>query len=159
MAVFGSGYPKFQGTGDPGSNVVTLAGGFLASQGFVIPDVIEQVAPITGFRRFLQGGDQPAGGSNYSEFTVQVRLYDKDHYANDAAVKAKITEVWVYNQKYVYFSPFSSSGTSYVKNNAGTQIRFFLEISFALHDSNQRFDIMNLSFKSEDYTDATKLLV
>ena len=159
MALFGTGAPKFVGTGDPNSSTVLLPGAYLASFTPVIPDIIEQVAPITGFRRFIQGGDAPTGGSNYSEFVVQVRLFDTTAYATSLLRSQKAAEIWAYNQKYVYFFPFTSSGAVAVKNNAGTQIRFFLEVSFGLHESNQKYDVINLFFKSEDFTDISKSII
>jgi hypothetical protein len=155
MSAFGTGEPKFVGTGDPDSATVLLPGGEIITPGWVIPDVIEQVAPATGFRRFLQGGDAPTGGSNYSEFTVMVKIFDNTQYATQALKNAKMLAVWAYNQKYVYFYPY---GNAVVKNNAGTSVRFFMTVSFGVHEANQKFDIMYLNLKSEDYTDAIKSL-
>ena len=152
MSLFGTNYPKFVGTGDPDSATVDLLGGQLAEANWVVPDVIEQTAPISGFRRWLSDGD-------YSEFSVLVKLYDTGSYANAAARSAKVTEVAAYEHKYVNFYPYSTDGT-YVRDSANAAVRFFVEsIRYGFHSSNEHYDIMTIKLKSEDYTDPTKSLI
>jgi len=156
MSNFGTGEPKFVGTGDPDSATVLLPGGELIEENWFVPDVIEQRAPASGFRHFLQGGDEPTGGSQYSEFLVMVKLFDTTKYATSLAQKTKIIEIMKYNQKHVYFYPHTSTG---VKNYAGSLVRCFMDVTSGTHSANGKFDMLYLRIKSEHYTYPVNSLV
>jgi hypothetical protein len=154
MGLWGTGSPKFVGTGTPDSNTVTLdyaVTDFL----YIDPRFVEHVSVVDGQRNWIQVG-------NHSEFTVRLNVYK---YTTSPTPKEKFQSIMTYLGQDVLFYPHSDGNP--IKNSSSVNVNFTLvsvvrvdlPASAPFNTTADYKDVLVLTFKSKEFTDVTKSLV
>jgi hypothetical protein len=152
MGLWGTGSPKFVGTGTPDSNTVTLD---YANTDFtyVDPRTVEHESVADGQRNWIQVG-------SHSEFTVALNIYK---YTTSPTPKEKLQTLMTYLGQDVLFYPHADGNP--IKDSSSVNVNFTvvsinrIDVPTSDGTTSDYKDIIVITFKSKKFTDITKSLV
>jgi len=139
--IFGVQAGKFRNTA---GTVEVLLDYDVLSPSWIEPNVIMHQSVINTHREWIKIAD------HHASFTVMVNLHK---YANPWT---KLIEIYAHLNTLVYFYPHRDAGA--LKNDAGTEIKFFIESMEPFCYEEPWYDAVNITFRSQDPYDFNQSL-